>query len=368
MQKMKILEITVSHRSDDTRIYQKYVKSLLDADFEVGYIAPDPLINEEPGLTILPVKKSAYLWARIFGLIKKIPEIRKFNPSFIHLHDPELLLISPFIRFFGFKIIYDMHENFYRELDDKPISWLSNRSQKLVWRFIEKYILNKMPVVFAEASYAKHFNFISETMIIQNFPRKKSFSKRYQPEMIKHDKVKFVYLGTISEDRGAKKMIRSLTRAFGASNFELNFIGDITDPTLETSLQHVFSKHKNIIFHGYQSMDDAWNICKDCDVGLAILDPKDNYMESYPTKLFEYLICGLPVITSNFELYRGLVEKYNLGLCVNPMSDDEISNALRNIIKEAKYSEFAASIGLFPFHDFAWEFEFTKFVNYLRRI
>ena len=54
---MKILEVTVSHRSDDTRIYQKYVRSLLDFGFDVGYIAPDLVIDTEPGLTLLSVKK-----------------------------------------------------------------------------------------------------------------------------------------------------------------------------------------------------------------------------------------------------------------------------------------------------------------------
>ena len=365
---MKILEITVVHRSDDTRIYQKYVKSLLDANFEVGYVAPDPIISDAPGLTILPVRRSERLWSRLFGLLKKIPEIRKFDPKFIHLHDPELLLISPFLRFFGFKIIYDMHENFYRELDDKPISWISNRSQKLVWRLIEKFILNEIPVVFAEESYAKYFDLSNDTMVVQNFPRGKSVSERYQPKVGRHNKPKFVYLGTISVDRGALKMIGSLDKAFGTSNYELHFIGDITDPVLEGKLQSIFEQYTNMIFHGYQSMHDAWKICNECDVGLAILDPKDNYMESYPTKLFEYLICGLPIITSNFELYRGLVERYNLGFCIDPNSDDEISSSLSAIVDKSKYSELASSVGLFPFDEFTWECEFAKFADYLRRI
>ena len=162
-------------------------------------------------------------------------------------------------------------------------------------------------------------------------------------------------------------MIGCLDKAFGRFNYELHFIGDIKDPILEGDLQTIFAKYPNVVFHGYKSMHAAWKICNECDVGLAILDPKDNYMESYPTKLFEYLICGIPIITSNFELYRGLVETYNLGFCTDPNSDDEISRSLSAIVDKAKYGEFVASVGLFPFHDFTWECEFAKFADYLRR-
>ena len=47
---MRIIEITLVHRSDDTRIYQKYVKSLLNEGIEVGYIAPGPITGSATGL------------------------------------------------------------------------------------------------------------------------------------------------------------------------------------------------------------------------------------------------------------------------------------------------------------------------------
>ena len=158
-----------------------------------------------------------------------------------------------------------------------------------------------------------------------------------------------------------------LIRPLVLSNYELHFIGDIADPILDRKLKSVFAQHMNLVFHGYQSMRNAWKICNQCDVGLAILDPKDNYMESYPTKLFEYLICGLPIVTSNFELYRNLVERYNVGFCVNPYNVDEISNSLREIVDKHKYSDLTSSIALFPFNNFTWECEFKKFTHYLRQ-
>jgi glycosyltransferase involved in cell wall biosynthesis len=296
-----------------------------------------------------------------------MPRIRKFAPDYIHLHDPELLLISPVFRLFGFKLIYDMHENFYRELDDKPISGFSRSLQKLAWLIIEALILNKIPIVFAEKSYKKYFSTDDEVMVVQNFPREKSVSEKYQRAGVCHHTPKFVYLGTISFDRGAIKMVHSLDSSFGPGNYELNYIGDITDPTLEAELNKILSSNTNIIYHGYQAMPDAWEICIKCDVGLAILDAKHNYIQSYPTKLFEYLICGLPIITSNFNLYRGLVERHNIGFCIDPSDSDDITRALKAIVVDVKYSELSRSVSRFSFHDFTWEFEFAKFTDYLKK-
>ena len=43
--------------------------------------------------------------------------------------------------------------------------------------------------------------------------------------------------------------------------------------------------------------------------GLALLKPVGDYPDSYTTKLFEYMALGLPVITSDFPLYRDVVER-----------------------------------------------------------
>jgi glycosyltransferase involved in cell wall biosynthesis len=61
---------------------------------------------------------------------------------------------------------------------------------------------------------------------------------------------------------------------------------------------------------------------------LAILDSQPNYERSYPTKVFEYMALGLPVITSAFPLYKGIVEESSCGVCVTPGNIDQLVNAI----------------------------------------
>ena len=55
-------------------------------------------------------------------------------------------------------------------------------------------------------------------------------------------------------------------------------------------------------------------------------------MKSYPTKVFEYMAVGLPVVTSNFSLYKEIVEDNDVGWCVDPNSPNDIADVLIEII------------------------------------
>jgi glycosyltransferase involved in cell wall biosynthesis len=67
-------------------------------------------------------------------------------------------------------------------------------------------------------------------------------------------------------------------------------------------------------------------------MGLVLFHPEPNHIEAQPNKMFEYMIAGLPVIASNFPLWRQLVEGAGCGLVVNPLSVSEIAQAMEWIL------------------------------------
>lgn len=66
-----------------------------------------------------------------------------------------------------------------------------------------------------------------------------------------------------------------------------------------------------------------------CHVGVAILRPSPNFVDSYPTKLFEYMALGLPVVVSDFPLWRSVVDAAACGLAVDPTNPAAVATALR---------------------------------------
>lgn len=363
---LKAVEITVCHRADDTRIFHKYVASLAEKqDVEVLYIAPRPETTLNAEVSYLFIDPSNFFLWRILRLLFQLPKILQFQPDFVHLHDPELLLASPIFKLFGLHVIYDMHENFPEELSDKRISAFSRASQRLVWRLLEELVLSKTHIVFAESSYRKYFNNFVASAVVQNFPTEDHYKNAYPPSRRPSEVPKFVYLGTIAEDRGALKIMRCLDTALRGRNYEIHFIGDIPDSKFEETFRR--SMTESCVYHGFKSAEEKLKICQSCDVGLAILDPKKNYIESYPTKIFEYVIAGIPVIASNFELYRSVVEQYKIGLCVDPLNEEEIAEAFRTVLLPHIYEMLSVGISSFPACEFTWESQFSAFMRLVQR-
>jgi glycosyltransferase involved in cell wall biosynthesis len=64
------------------------------------------------------------------------------------------------------------------------------------------------------------------------------------------------------------------------------------------------------------------------DAGIVCFLPEPNNVNAGPTKLFEYMACGLPVVASNFPMWREVIEDNDCGLCVDPNDPMAIARAL----------------------------------------
>ncbi|MBF4437762.1 glycosyltransferase, partial [Vibrio anguillarum] len=60
--------------------------------------------------------------------------------------------------------------------------------------------------------------------------------------------------------------------------------------------------------------------------------PAPNHVESQPNKMFEYMSASLPVIGSNFPLWKEIIEGNHCGVCVDPSSPAEMSSTLDSLL------------------------------------
>jgi glycosyltransferase involved in cell wall biosynthesis len=62
------------------------------------------------------------------------------------------------------------------------------------------------------------------------------------------------------------------------------------------------------------------------------LHPIRTYLDSLPVKMFEYMAAGIPVIASDFPLWREIVVGHKCGICVDPMDPRAIACAIDYLV------------------------------------
>ena len=98
-------------------------------------------------------------------------------------------------------------------------------------------------------------------------------------------------------------------------------------------------------------------------VGLCLLHPTPNYLEALPTKIFEYMAAGVPVIASDFPVIRRILEETGAGLCVDPTDSRAIAESIRSLLADpGRASEMARRGRKAAIERFNWSGEADKLI------
>jgi len=332
----KICILTSVHPPIDVRIFHKEAKSLVKVGYDVTLIAQHEKDEVVDGIRIVPLPKPRSRFERMTKTVWMVFRLAlKEKADVYHFHDPELLPIAKLLTLIDKRVVYDMHENVPKQIKNK--GWIKPSLRKYVAKLAslaERFLLLDIPVIFAETSYHKDYLWVKKYTTVLNMPL---INQLYS---LKSDAQKTVgasvgYIGGVSEERGSLVTIEAL-KILKEHGVEPRFdcIGTADKPHDEQLLKlcEEYKLH-NVVFHGCMPPHEGWPIIAQCDIGLAVLQPIPNYVESYPTKLFEYMAMGLPVIASNFSLYREIVEGAWCGICVDPINPEEIAGAILFIVE-----------------------------------
>lgn len=338
---MKAAHLTSVHTRFDTRIFMKQCRTLAANKYSVVLIVADGRGKAcTEGLNILDVGKPTARLSRFFVTTTRI--FRKAvseRADLYHLHDPELLPAGILLRMLGKKVVFDMHENLPRQVLSKY--YLGKFSRVVFSRilyYFQRFAFRFMPVIFAELSYANDFKDIRKCVTVLNYP----LIER-EPANLKSISEKFHlgYIGEISHERGINTLIQTINH-IDRKDITLMLAGPVRPDVAENpGFQQALSDGW-LTSLGPLAPEEAWSQMSLCHAGLALLHPSPNFVESYPTKLFEYMMLGLPVIASDFPLWKEIIEGNRCGICVNPMDPRAIAEAIDYL---AAHPEEAGEMG-----------------------
>jgi len=362
--------LTTVHPPFDTRVFHKQAKTLARAGYDVSLIAKHKCDEMIDGIRIIALPGSWNRLTRMFGLtLKTFRMALRQRADVYHIHDPELLLAGVFLkRLTGAKIIYDVHEDVPQQILSK--TWLPSLFRKpisslvAVWEKVAAHCCDA--VVPATEGVAEHFCH-HELVVVHNFPDLRLLD---DAEFVgrSDEKTSLVYIGGITRLRGAQEMLHAVGIVAERYPIRLELIGGFHPAELEEKARKL-AEWEHVSYFGWRPAPEVYGVLKAADAGIVCLHPIPRHRVALSVKLFEYMAAGIPVIASDFPLWRSIVEGDRCGLNVDPLDPQAIADAICYIIEHPDEAREMGRRGRQAVEQkYNWETEAKKLIALYERL
>lgn len=326
---MRIVHMTSAHHRDDVRIFKKMCASL-SKRHAVTLIVADGLGGEvDSPVEIVDVGREAGRALRITKTPGRIfSAARKLNADVYHFHDPELLWVGAKLSKLGYFTIYDAHEDLGRDVLSKhyipallrpPIAALSE--------VIEKSLSTRCDHVVAATPTieAKFKRWGTDATAINNFPHLASWLPRDRSPVVGQ----ISYIGGIAESRGIIPLVQAMDHCLPV--VQLMLAGEFCDDGTYSRACSMVGWER-VKYCGSISLPEVGQLLVNSVCGICTLLPTPAYVQALPVKMFEYMAAGIPIIASDFPLWRSIFEDAKCGLLVDPTNPVDIADAINWIV------------------------------------
>lgn len=326
-----ICHLSTVHSGLDTRIALKECATLRHSGHDCFLVIPASAADVgqalELGIRLVPLSgmdAHGRLHRATVGAVAGFRAALATGARIFHVHDPELIPLAVLLKLMGKRVVYDAHEDLGSQIQAKH--WIPRPLRKLaaaLARSVEVLGARSVDAVVAATPFigqrfAPHARRVA---VVCNFPRLEEFPVPRSVAWRERDRV--AYIGGISEARGIREMLQAVDLCE-----ETLVLGGLFDPP---QLEHVIGNEpgwKQVEFLGYLSREGVARQLSRCYAGLVTLAPTPNHLNSYPIKMFEYMAAGIPVIASDFPLWRGIIDEAGCGICVDESDPRSIAEAI----------------------------------------
>lgn len=261
---------------------------------------------------------SIHAW-RCYAMAKQL------DADLYHFHDPELIPYGLLLARSGKKVIFDAHEDLPAEIYTKD--WIPMPARRVIANFAQRLeeegAARFSAVVTATPSIANLFGDIAKRVaIINNYPLLDELAPQAHADVSARDSV--CYVGGISLIRGIKEIVQ----AIGKTHSQLLLAGNFSSSVLRDEVMQ-YDGWSRVKEYGFVNREQVSEILTRSFSGLVTFYREPNSVNAQPNKMFEYMSAGVPVIASNFPLWREIIEGNQCGICVDQEDPEAIAVAIR---------------------------------------
>jgi glycosyltransferase involved in cell wall biosynthesis len=220
--------------------------------------------------------------------------------------------------------------------------------------------------VIAERCYKRRFPNAVSVLNYPKLPDKWPNLQKYNT-----NKIRLIYTGTITKDRGAFRHIDIIKLIPQA---ELHLVGRCENTLLNEIKEYAEKENDRIRYHvkpegfSYQELE-RYYLAGNWTAGLAVFPKTPHYYEKELTKFFEYMLYGIPIVCSNFPTWEALICKNNVGKVINPDKLDDIESIITEIHANQSFRDtIIINARNAVTTKYNWDSEFIKLLNLYKKI
>lgn len=322
------------HHGLDVRIFLKECVSLAESGYETHLVitasAADVVTAAAKKVILHPLSPPRGRLARMVKQAWSCYRIaRKVDADIYHFHDPELIPYGILLKLAGRPVIYDVHEDLPRDILDKKWIPIWARNLVAIAAAAMEYVSARwiFSIVTATPFIAGRFKRITPKSIdINNYPIPDELVIGGGPRIRRRQ---VCYVGGITEVRGIEPLIRALPLA---PNVTLALCGRFQESGFEAAMR-ALPGWAQVDYRGQTDRDGVRQVLSESMAGMVTFLPVSNHIDAQPNKMFEYMSAEVPVIASDFPLWRKIIDGAQAGICVDPQSSQAIASAIRELVK-----------------------------------
>lgn len=380
---MKILFLLNNDVSRQQRV-GKEVETLIAAGYQVSVLT----LPSDQGATYHSDTyeiRTIHLWTRgmpknlLFWPLKFLEMTlrflivsRKMRPDIIHCVD-RLPLLSAFLisRWLRINYIYDSQEI------HSGVESSANRP-KWFWLWLERFLAQRALLVLVTDHFRRDLTAEilhldkSKIFILMNLPRIPDIdraTRTIQDDVPWRNGHLSIYAGSLIPNRHLEDIIGALV--FLPSVYGIAFVGFVESDYMReliTLSERLGVQERFVILQPVKWSElPSYIATADCAFAFYEKNSLNNYYCS-PSKLFDSLMAGVPVISSDNPLVVEVIQQHDAGVCIPEVTPRAIADAVLQLNANEDMNQMKKNISKVARIKFSWESQAQEFIKLYRRV
>ncbi|WP_062070176.1 glycosyltransferase [Demequina sediminicola] len=297
--------VTSGHDIADARLH-RHVAALREQGFTVEVLALGHAEDAPHGVVRAVTRARPSLWKRV-ALAREYAR-QAIGDVLISLDPESAFMCRSVARKSGKRFVADVHEDYVAVLSDRTWSkGVARWGGSLLARLGNRAAANADLTVVADIHLMTE---VPDRVVVRNVPNLPAPATRDpQPRA--------VYVGDLRRSRGLFDMLDVVEQC---PHWELDLVGPVAPQDAPLAHERVAALDGRVRIHGRMRPDASWALADGAWVGFSLLHDTPAFRDAAPSKIYEYLAHGIPVVATDLPVQAGIVNDAGAGVVVTDIA------------------------------------------------